>query len=96
VQLATTPVETNNEYGLFWWLETLSGSQAFAAEGQGGSSSRWCLNSDADHRNRDADMWLVSRRRHLHDQHNDHAITALSRRICGTVGHAVIRCSVRS
>jgi hypothetical protein len=21
-QLATTPIETNNEYGLFWWLET--------------------------------------------------------------------------
>jgi hypothetical protein len=31
VQLATTPIETNNEYGFFWWLETLSGSQAFAA-----------------------------------------------------------------
>jgi hypothetical protein len=42
VQLATTPIETNNEYGLFWCLETLSGSQAVAVEGQGGISSRWC------------------------------------------------------
>jgi hypothetical protein len=54
----TTPIETDNEYGLFWWLETLSGSQAFAAEGQAGGSSWWCLNSDGDHRNHDADMWL--------------------------------------
>jgi len=94
--LATTPVETNNEYGLSWWLETLSGSEAFAAERLGGSSSRWCLNSDVDHRDHDADMWLVSRRRHLHDQHDDHANAELGCRFCGTVGHAITRCSVRS
>jgi CubicO group peptidase (beta-lactamase class C family) len=36
VQLATTPSETSREYGLFWWLESLGGRQAFAAEGRGG------------------------------------------------------------
>jgi CubicO group peptidase (beta-lactamase class C family) len=36
VQLATTPSETIREYGLFWWLESLGGRQAFAAEGRGG------------------------------------------------------------
>jgi len=36
VQLATTPSETSSEYGLFWWLESLGGRQAFAAEGRGG------------------------------------------------------------
>ena len=75
MQLATTPIETNNEYGLFWWLETFSGSQAFAAEGQGGSSSRWCLKTrmviTVNHDRHVA----VSRRRHLHDQHDDHAIS---------------------
>jgi hypothetical protein len=27
VRLGTTPIETNNQYGLFWWLETLSGAR---------------------------------------------------------------------
>jgi CubicO group peptidase (beta-lactamase class C family) len=36
VQTATTPSETNRNYGLFWWLETLGEHQAFAAEGRGG------------------------------------------------------------
>lgn len=58
MQLATTPIETNNEYGLFWWLETFSGSQAFAAEGQGGSSSRWCLKTRMVITVATTDMWL--------------------------------------
>jgi CubicO group peptidase (beta-lactamase class C family) len=36
VQLATTASETSSEYGLFWWLESLGGRPAFAAEGRGG------------------------------------------------------------
>jgi CubicO group peptidase (beta-lactamase class C family) len=33
---AITPSENSSEYGLFWWLESLGGRQAFAAEGRGG------------------------------------------------------------
>jgi hypothetical protein len=34
VQLATTPIEDNDACGSSSWLKTLSGSQAFAAEGR--------------------------------------------------------------
>ena len=36
IRAATSPSQPNAEYGLFWWLESLGGRNAFAAEGRGG------------------------------------------------------------
>jgi CubicO group peptidase (beta-lactamase class C family) len=36
IRQATSPSPTEASYGMFWWLASLGGRQAFAAEGRGG------------------------------------------------------------